>query len=952
MEQHPTDQQPTDPPADRARDRELRNLLAENQRLGSLLSLLSDLSLRITSSLDLASVLQEVVDAACDLTGARYGALGVFDPSGRIQQFITHGITRQERERIGDLPRGLGLLGWLHQSQCPLRLDDLSGHPRSVGFPAHHPPMKSFLGAPLRLGSDSLGNLYLTEKAGGGEFTPEDESLLALFAAQAALAIHNATLHQQVELERQRLDTILTNSPNGIIYIDAATGRVQANPRAQQVLGASFDTSGDGLSALVEKFTTPRGSPLPLEDFSGIRALRGEFVAGDEHLILQQDGALLPVLCGAAPVRNGQGTVYGAIVQFQDLSSVKEAQGRIEGLAAERGRLLELAELEQKRLQALVDTSPVGVLVLDAVTEEITLGNREVQRMLGPSWSAGRRFDTHEIIRLRPDGREYPLEELPVLRALRRGENVRAEEVTFQFPDGHSIPTLVNATPVYSVDGQIMAAIAVIQDITPLEEVERLRSEFLGIVSHELRTPLTAIKGSAATVLGSRRPLDVEEMRELFQIIDEQADRLRDLVDNLLDLTRIEAGSLSVNTEPAELVELLEDARRTFIRGGGSQEVVVQVPQDLPPVQADRRRVVQVVGNLLSNAAKFSPTNAAIDIDVEQDQVYVTVRVRDLGRGIPPDRLPQLFRKFSQVHEDSRSRLAGSGLGLAICKGIVEAHGGRIWAESPGEGQGATFSFTLPVAQMAPVTSQPDPARRDQHLGRVSRSGERTRVLAVDDEPQILRYLERTLDEAGYHPVVTGQPAEVIRLLEVEEPDLVLLDLMLPGISGLELLQHIRELSGVPVIFLSARDQGEDMVQALKTGADDYITKPFSPSELLARIEVALRRRVLPDQTEVRPPFVLGDLTINFAQRQVTLGARAVALSATEYKLLYELATHAGLVLTHGQILQRVWGPEYSGETELVRSFIRNLRRKLGDDARHPRYIFTEPQVGYRMPRP
>ena len=179
------------------KDRELRNLIEENDRLRGLLSQLSVLSLRITSSLDLPTVLQGVVDSACELTGAKYGALGVFDASGLILQFITHGITPEERERIGNLPQGLGILGWLHHLQQPLRLADLSQHPRSVGLPPNHPPIKSFLGAPLRHGDERLGNLYLTEKEGGGEFTPEDEALLVLFAAPAAMAIRNAGLHQQ-----------------------------------------------------------------------------------------------------------------------------------------------------------------------------------------------------------------------------------------------------------------------------------------------------------------------------------------------------------------------------------------------------------------------------------------------------------------------------------------------------------------------------------------------------------------------------------------------------------------------------------------------------------------------------------------------------------------------------------------------------------------------------------
>jgi PAS domain S-box-containing protein len=816
---------PTSPTDDRSQ-RELRNLREENDRLRRRLGLLSRLSLRITASLDLATALQEVVAAACALTGARYGALGIFDAAGRVEQFITHGVTPEERERIAHLPQGLGLLGLLHQLQQPLRLSDLSQHHRSVGFPANHPPMKTFLGVPLRHGDEGLGNIYLTEKEGGQEFTSEDENLLVLFASQAAMAIWNARLHHQLEAERQRV------------------------------------------------------------------------------------------------------------------------------------------EAERQRLEALMETSPVGVFVVDAAGT-VQLINREAQRLLGISHQPGYGLELYEqaAVYSRPDGRPYESHDLPLQRALYRGETVRAEEVRFQFADGRHVPTLVNATPVYSADGQIAGAIAVIQDITPLEEVEKLRSEFLGMVSHELKTPLTAIKGSAATVLGSRRTLSDAESRDLFQIIDEQSDRLRDLVDNLLDMTRIEAGSLSVSPEPVDLPPLLEEARATFARAGGDQEVQVQLPDGLPQVSADRGRVVQVLNNLLGNAGKFSPTAAPIAVLVEHEGTQVTVHVRDRGRGIPSGRLPHLFRKFSQVHDDRRHNLSGSGLGLAICKGIVEAHGGRIWAESPGEGGGATFSFTLPVAVPSadadPASGGPDPAppatfdtsRRSDHLGRVRRAGERTRVLAVDDEPQTLRYLQRSLEEAGYQAIVTSDPAQVVRLVELEEPDLVLLDLMLPGVSGFDLLGRIREFSGVPAIFLSARDQSDDAVRALRAGADDYITKPFAPSELLARIEATLRRRVMPDRMEVQAPFVLGNLAVNFAQRRVTLGDQPVSLSATEYKLLYELATHAGLVLTHTQLLQRVWGPEYSGETELVRSFIRNLRRKLGDDARRPRFIFTEPQVGYRMPK-
>ena len=620
-------------------------------------------------------------------------------------------------------------------------------------------------------------------------------------------------------------------------------------------------------------------------------------------------------------------------------------------LREEHAKAEEAIEQERQRLQVLVDTSPVGIVLADA-DGRLLLVNREAERIFGYSHVEPDLGWYGRAVRRRPDSSIYTREELPLERALRRGETVRAEEVWFQFPDGRTLPALTNATPLYGASGEITGAIAIIQDMTPLEELERVRGEFLGMVTHELKTPLTAIKGSAATALGSARPLNAADVRELFQIIDQQADRLRELVDDLLDMTRIEAGSLSINPEPMDLRAAIEDARLAFMASAGSHEVRVELPDDLLPVKADRGRIDQVMVNLLTNAAKFSPPTAPITIWVEQDPVNVTVHVQDEGRGIAQEKLPQLFKKFSRLHEESGHGLSSTGLGLAICKGIIEAHGGRIWADSAGEGKGTTFSFNLPIAVPDTSAALAGTERGPAQMRKVTRPSERTRVLAVDDEPHIQRYLQRALSEAGYQATVTGDPSETVKLVELEEPDLVVLDLRLPGTSGFEVLQRIRELSQVPVIFLTASDSEEDAVQALKAGADDYITKPFSPSELLARIEAVLRRRATAGPSETRRSLVLEDLTVNFAEREVTLAGEPVSLSATEYKLLYELATHAGRVLTYDQILQRVWGPEYSGETELVRSFVRNLRRKLREDARNPRFILTERQVGYRMPKP
>ena len=208
---------------------------------------------------------------------------------------------------------------------------------------------------------------------------------------------------------------------------------------------------------------------------------------------------------------------------------------------------------------------------------------------------------------------------------------------------------------------------------------------------------------------------------------------------------------------------------------------------------------------------------------------------------MPPDRLPHLFRKFyGATPVESRSEIGGSGLGLAICKGIVEAHGGRVWAQSDGPGLGARFTFTLPVAtQMASVAPSPTGSQGGHTIKPPVRNA---RILAVDDDPQALRYIRETLTNADFSPIVTADPSKVRELITEYRPHLVLLDLMLPGIDGIESMRGIFQETQVPGIFLSAYGQDEFIARAFQAGAADYVVKPFSPTELCARIEAALRK--------------------------------------------------------------------------------------------------------------
>ena len=755
---------------------------------------LSAAILRISASLDVDTVLREVVDSARALTGARYGVIATIDEAGRPQEFVVSGLSPEEERQMAAWPDAVRLFEHLRGLDGPLRLADLGDYVHSLGLAPGLIPCRTFQGTPMRRRGLDVGNFFLGEKEGGQEFTDADEEVLVLLAAQAALAIANARAHR--DERRARAD-----------------------------------------------------------------------------------------------------------------------------------------------LEALVETSPVGVVVFDAQSGNPLSLNREAKRMVGGLLGPDRPLeDLREVLTSRlADGREVTLEDL------KNAETLRAAEVELSVPDGRSFRMLVNATPIRSESGDINSVVVTMQDLAPLEELERLRAEFLGMVSHELRAPLTSIKGSTTTLLHTSRTLDRAEVRQFIRIIDMQADHMEGLIGDLLDAGRIDSGTLSVDPEPLEVSVLLEQARTTFLSRGGRQAMRIDLPLGLPRVMADERRIVQVLNNLFSNASRHSPESTPIHVGAVRHGIEVAISVADEGHGIPPERLPYLFRKYADIAGRNREReAAGFGLGLVICKGLVEAHGGRIRAESAGPGMGTRVTFTLPAAGEAGAVA-------GSSAGTVRPSGEGRDpipVLVVDDDPQALRYVRDALALAGYAPIVTGDPEEVSALIRAKGPQLVVLDLVLPGADGVELMETVPELSDLPVIFISGYGRDETIARALEAGAADYIVKPFSAGELTARVRAALRRR------SGAEPFTLGDLSIDFDRRRVSVAGRPVRLTPIEYELLRVLSLNAGRVVTYASLLRQVWGDGEDGDTGPVRDFVKKLRRKLGDKPANPSWIFNERGVGYRMPRP
>ena len=753
----------------------------------------------------------------------------------------------------------------------------------------------------------------------------------------AAILRINASLRVETVL-REAVDSAraLTGARHGVITTVDEAGLPREfvtsgfTPEEEQRLAG---WQPDGLRLF--EHLSDREAPLRLDDFPGfIRSL-----GFSAELIPSTTFLGTPMRYRGAHVGNlflGDKDGEGAFTDEDEELLVLFSSQAATAIANARAHRDE--QRARANLEALVEISPVGVVVLDAATGNPLSVNGEAKRILRGLRGPDRPLEgLREVLTSRlADGREVTLDEL------KSAEMMRAAEIELSVPDGRSLRMLVNVTPI-RIGGDVESVVVTMQDLTRLEELERLRVEFLGMVSHELRVPLTSIKGSTTTLLGTPRTLDRAELRQFIRIIDEQADHMQGLISDLLDAGRIDTGTLSVDPEPLEVAALVERARTAFLSAGGRQPIRIDLPPNLPRVMADERRIVQVLNNLFSNAARHSPESSPIEVGAARDGIKVAVSVTDEGRGVAPEQLPHLFRRYADVGDWERGA-AGFGLGLVICKGLVEAHGGRIRAESAGPGLGTRVTFTLQVDGQPVQTAVPDlfpcgarpPGREPEPVS----------VLVVDDDPETLRFVRDALAAAGYAPLLTGEPAEAASLVRTRKPNLVLLDLVLPGTDGIELMRSVPGMADVPVIFISGYGRDEIVVRALDAGAADYIVKPFSASELTARVRAALRHR---QGTE---PFVLGALIIDYAHRQVTVDGRAVKLTLTEYELLRVLSLNAGRVVAYDSLLRQVWGERDSADAQLVRNFVKKLRHKLGNDAASPAWIRNERGVGYRMSRP
>jgi len=596
----------------------------------------------------------------------------------------------------------------------------------SLGVPRAHPIVRSFLGAPLLDRNGNVRGGLLLGHVEPGRFTYDDELLLVGLAAEAAVALENARLFSAAQSQAQELDAIFESIVDGVALVDDKGKLLRENRTAHRLLKA-LEKNAEGTEELLR--TAAEHALNGEVDHSIPVTVADDSKEAREYLVsaspLRQPGGSGPLKAYNGPDTSGlnrldnnmtggsQEVVSGAVVVLHD---VTEANRLLQERQAH-------AETEERRalLQTVIDELPSSVYLVRGHDARLVLANRAVAELWGASWAYDQPMSdflaTNSIRVFHFDGRPLELPDFATLRAVQSGESVRHQQEIIVHRDGTTLPVLVNAVALNplvlawtSADGangkrgeSEPAAIVVHQDVTALKEAERLKDEFIGIAAHELRSPLAVVKGFAQTlILQTKRgkgPELADWQMEAIQDIDQATSRLVELTEDLLDVTRLQAGRLELHFEPTDLVALVQRTLTRFRVITERLTISVNATSEHMVVMADHRRIEQVLSNLINNAIKYSPDEGDIEISLQEDQKAraALLSVRDHGIGIPAHQQGRIFSRFMRADNAHAYNIGGTGLGLYLCRELVERHGGRIWFESV-EGQGSTFCVSLPLA--------------------------------------------------------------------------------------------------------------------------------------------------------------------------------------------------------------------------------------------------------------
>jgi len=498
--------------------------------------------------------------------------------------------------------------------------------------------------------------------------------------------------------------------------------------------------------------------------------------------------------------------------------------------------------------------------------------------------------------------------------------------------------------PVWDEEGIPIGWGGLMQDITELREQINWKMDLISMLAHDIRSPLATLKGHATALLDSYMQWSPTMVQDFLETINKGVDTLVRQVERNLALTRVEAGRLGLRPEgilPGQLIDLAVERVAGLLDGW---QIEIDMPENLPKVRSDPARVEEVIINLLENAAHYASEKQKIKISVWLSDAWCEFTVRDYGSGISAENHEKIFEKYGRGQAGGDS----TGLGLFISRKIIEAHGGKIWIESPVSGtkDGTAVHFTIPV--MPTVQPIEKPLFTSEEIISSPLKLEHREILIVEDDPAYQALLRNIMMEAGYHVEIAPDSTTGFNIIQAASPDLVLLDWMLPGVSGIELVRSIRRWSSIPIIMLTSKTAQDDIVAAFDAGVDDYIVKPFLTEELLARTRALLRRgdtwefeAKSPHQYQVR------NLLIDYHTRQVWVSGKLISTTATEFNLLAYLTRNPHRVLSYGQIIQNVWSENAEVTRHALSVHISRLRQKIEKDPRDPAYIVTKWGIGY-----
>ncbi len=656
-------------------------------------------------------------------------------------------------------------------------------------------------------------------------------------------------LLQELAIERARFEAVLRQMPAGVMIADAASGKlVLTNKQAKQIVGYSYEKSlqlaeYDQLVSF-EGFHLD-GQPYKAEEYPLARSLQtGETVTNEEIELHREDGSRIFMNVNSAPILDSKGKIVAAVVVFQDVTDRKRDQ--------------EALRTSEERFRVIVNQATAGIALTD-LTGQFLLVNQRYCDIVG--------YSTAELLQKRkqdithPDDLSHHAELFQ--RLVTEGKEFVLDKRYIR-KDGAEVWVSNNVVATYDSSGKPQNVIAIVLDITDRKRAEveraalltreqearleaeaanRIKDEFLAVLSHELRSPLNPILGWSR-LLQTKKFSEVKTA-EALATIERNAKLQTELIEDLLDVSRILQGKLSLNISPINLTSTIQAAMETVRLAAQAKAIQIQarLEPNVGQVSGDASRLQQVIWNLLSNAVKFTPSGGRVDIHLERLGSQAQITVSDTGKGIPPNFLPHVFAYFRQADATTTRKFGGLGLGLAIVRHLVELHGGTVQAYSAGEDQGATFTVRLPLLLSQPQTDQ------DNERSEPSLDLNGIEILVVDDEPDTRELVAFLLQQYGAQVRAVSSASQALAALRQSVPDVLLSDIGMPDMDGYMLMQQVRTLppdqgGQIQAIALTAYAGEIDYQQAIAAGFQSHVSKPVEPDELVAVVISLVRKDV------------------------------------------------------------------------------------------------------------